>query len=201
VKQPIDGKGPITDDTVDNILNALAEKARIKVPKGQRLTCHCFRKMFLSYSIESGIGLTAGKLMCGKAVPKADSTYIHNARLKKSFLQLQKMLRVTDVSTYAAGTDLAEHMERAIETLQKDLVGYKTSLDVSVKKTAELEKNIEQLENVMKEQEGDLVFLRNTVTGLLHVYEAFLLKTFGVRTVEEAVRTATWEKLVGKEKQ
>lgn len=46
-----------------------------------------------------------------------------------------------------------------------------------------------------------LVFLRNTVTGLLHVYEAFLLKTFGVRTVEEAVGTETWEKLVGKEKQ
>ncbi len=131
---PSNGDGPITDDTVTNILRGLSEKTKIKVPKGQALTFHCFRKMFLTYCIEAGVGLTAGKLMCGKAVARSDSTYIHNARLKKLFLQLQKMIRVTDVATYTAGTDRIEQLEKTIETLQKDLISYKTSHELSVKR-------------------------------------------------------------------
>ena len=49
--------------------------------------------MFLIYCIESGIGLTAGKPMSGKKVAKSDSIHIHNEKLKKLFLQLQKMIR------------------------------------------------------------------------------------------------------------
>jgi hypothetical protein len=63
------------------------------------------------------------------------------------------------------------------------------------------ERKLEELKNAMKEQQGDVVFLRNTVTGLLQVYEAFLMKTFGVRTLQEAAKIPSWKKLVGKEKQ
>lgn len=41
----------------------------------------------------SEVGLTAGKLMCSKAVVKSDSTYIHNARLEELFLQLSETLK------------------------------------------------------------------------------------------------------------
>jgi len=64
-----------------------------KIPKGKSFAFYCFRKMFLIYCIESGIGLTAGKLMSGKKVAKSDSIHIHNEKLKKLFLQLQKMIR------------------------------------------------------------------------------------------------------------
>jgi integrase len=144
------GKGPVTDDTVNNILNALAEKAKIKVPKSQALTFHCFRKMFLTYCIEAGVGLTAGKLMCGKAVARSDSTYIHNARLKKLFLQLQKMIRVTDAATYTAGTDRIEQLEKTAETLKRDALAYKTSMEVGAKRMQQLEKDISRLEKIVR---------------------------------------------------
>jgi len=144
------GKGSVTDDTVNNILTALAEKAKIKVPKSQALTFHCFRKMFLTYCIEAGVGLTAGKLMCGKAVARSDSTYIHNARLKKLFLQLQKMIRVTDVATYTAGTDRIEQLEKTTETLKRDALAYKTSMEVGTKRMQQLEKDISRLEKVVR---------------------------------------------------
>jgi integrase len=147
---PSNGKGPITDDTVNNILKTLAKKAKIKISKGQALTFHCFRKLFLTYCIEAGVGLTAGKLMCGKAVPKSDGTYIRNTRLKKLFLQLQKMIRVTDATAYTAGQDRIEQLEKTIETLQKDLSSYKTSSELSTKKVAVLERNIQRLENALR---------------------------------------------------
>jgi chromosome segregation ATPase len=101
--------------------------------------------MFLTYCIEAGVGLTAGKLMCGKAVAKSDSTYIHNARLKKLFIQLQKMTRITDAAVYTAGTDRIEQLEKTIETLQKDLISYKTGLELSVKENMELKGTVKEL--------------------------------------------------------
>jgi integrase len=144
------GKGPVTDDTVNNILNALAEKAKIKVPKSQALTFHCFRKMLLTYCIEAGVGLTAGKLMCGKAVARSDSTYIHNARLKKLFLQLQKMIRVTDVATYTAGQDRVEQLEKTIETLKQDVLSHETAWQLGDKKLKALEQQVQRLEGQLR---------------------------------------------------
>jgi len=147
---PSNGKGPISDDTVTNILRSLAEKAKLKVPKGQALTFHCFRKLFLTYCIESGVGLTAGKLMCGKAVPKTDGTYIRNTRLKKLFVQLQKMIRVTDVVAYTAGTDRIEQLEKTIETLKRDTLSHKTAWELGAKKLKVLEKQVQSLENALR---------------------------------------------------
>ncbi|HUT17444.1 MAG TPA: tyrosine-type recombinase/integrase, partial [Acidobacteriota bacterium] len=82
------GKSHISDEAVSKMLKRLAEKAQIDL-NGKRLSFHCFRKMFLSASIDSGIGLTAGKLMCGKAVPKSDSTYLTSVKLRELFIQLK----------------------------------------------------------------------------------------------------------------
>lgn len=147
---PSNGRGPISDDTVTNILRSLAEKAKLKVTKGQALTFHCFRKMFLTYCIEAGVGLTAGKLMCGKAVPKTDGTYIRNTRLKKLFVQLQKMIRVTDVVAYVARKDRIEQLEKTIETLKRDALSHKTAWELGAKKTEALEKQVQSLENALR---------------------------------------------------
>jgi len=64
---PSNGKRPISDEWLNQLLRRLAEKTQIDL-NGKSLTFHCFRKMFLSASIDSGIGLIAGKKLCGKAI-------------------------------------------------------------------------------------------------------------------------------------
>jgi integrase len=87
------GKSHISDEAVSKMLNRLAEKAQIDL-NGKSLTFHCFRKMFLSASIDSGIGLTAGKKLCGKAIARSDDTYLTTVKLKEKFIQLKKFLTI-----------------------------------------------------------------------------------------------------------
>jgi integrase len=87
------GKSHISDEAVSKMLNRLAEKAQINL-NGKSLTFHCFRKMFLSASIDSGIGLTAGKKLCGKAIARSDDTYLTTVKLKEKFIQLKKFLTI-----------------------------------------------------------------------------------------------------------
>ena len=46
-------------------------------------------------AIETGVGLTAAKLMVGKSVAKSDETYIAKAKLDEVFKKLSKYLSVT----------------------------------------------------------------------------------------------------------
>ena len=87
------GKSHISDEAVSKMLNRLAEKAQINL-NGKSLTFHCFRKMFLSASIDSGIGLTAGKKLCGKAIARSDDTYLTTVKLKEKFIQLKRFLTI-----------------------------------------------------------------------------------------------------------
>jgi integrase len=88
------GESHISDEAVSKMLNRLAEKAQIDL-NGKRLTFHCFRKMFLSASIDSAIGLTAGKKLCGKAIARSDDTYLTTVKLREKFVQLKKFLAIS----------------------------------------------------------------------------------------------------------
>jgi hypothetical protein len=90
---PSNGKRPISDEWLNQLLGKLAEKAQIDL-NGKSLTFHCFRKMFLSASIDSGIGLTAGKKLCGKAIAQSDDTYLTTVKLREKFDQLKKFLAI-----------------------------------------------------------------------------------------------------------
>jgi integrase len=68
---PSNGESHISDEWLNRLLQNLAEKAGLDL-NGKDLTFHCFRKMFLSAAIDSGIGLTAGKKLCGKARAQND---------------------------------------------------------------------------------------------------------------------------------
>ena len=87
------GKSHISDEAISKMLKRLAQKAQIDL-NGKRLTFHCFRKMFLSASIDSGIGLTAGKKLCGKAIARSDDTYLTTVKLREKFIQLKKFLTI-----------------------------------------------------------------------------------------------------------
>ena len=84
------GKSHSSDEAISKMLNRLAEKAQIDL-NGKSLSFHCFRKMFLSASIDSGIGLTAGKKLCGKAIPKSDDTYLTTVKLREKFCTTKKI--------------------------------------------------------------------------------------------------------------
>lgn len=90
---PSNGNRPISDEWLNQLLGRLAEKAQLDL-NGKSLTFHCFRKMFLSASIDSGIGLTAGKKLCGKAIAQSDDTYLTTVKLREKFTQLKKFLTI-----------------------------------------------------------------------------------------------------------
>jgi integrase len=86
---------PISRTQIGNLLKDLAQKAGLKINNGKSLTFHCFRKMLLSASIDSGIGLTAGKKLVGKTIPQSDDTYLTTVKLREKFVQLKKFLTIT----------------------------------------------------------------------------------------------------------
>jgi len=139
---PSNGKKSISEDRFNSWLKNLAEKVGINM-QGKRLSFHCFRKMFLSASIDSGIGLTAGKKMCGKAIPKSDDTYLTTVQLRKKFIQLKKMLTIQPTSK-PENQERITNLETTITQLQKANVSNKTIAEVMTKKVTELEKKMKE---------------------------------------------------------
>jgi integrase len=117
------GKSHISDEAVSKMLNRLAERAQINL-NGKRLTFHCFRKMFLSASIGSGIGLIAGKKLCGKAIARSDDTYLTTVKLREKFVQLKKFLTIKQSAKLES--DKVEKLERAVSKLSEELEQQKT---------------------------------------------------------------------------
>jgi len=142
---PSNGKRPISEDRINSWLKKLSEKAGINT-QGKRLSFHCFRKMFLSGSIDSGIGLTAGKKMCGKAIQKSDDTYLTTVKLREKFIQLKKILTIK--STYKVEDyERLEQLETTIEQLQKENVSTKTVAEVMTRRVNELEDKLKGATN------------------------------------------------------
>jgi site-specific recombinase XerD len=112
------GKSHISDEAVSKMLKRLAQKAQIDL-NGKSLTFHCFRKMFLSASIDSGIGLTAGKKLCGKAIARSDDTYLTTVKLREKFIQLKKFL-VINQSPEIEGQQI-EKLSSAVAKLAEEL--------------------------------------------------------------------------------
>jgi site-specific recombinase XerD len=117
------GKSHISDEAVSKMLNRLAEKAQIDL-NGKSLSFHCFRKMFLSASIDSGIGLTAGKKLCGKAIPRSDDTYLTTVKLKEKFIQLKKFLAIKQ--SVKSEDQRLEKLGSAVSKLAEELEQQKT---------------------------------------------------------------------------
>ena len=115
---PSNAKTPISDEWLNRLLQRLAEKAEI-VLNGKSLTFHCFRKMLLSASIDSGIGLTAGKKLVGKAIAQSDDTYLTTVNLRKKFIQLKRFQSIKEELEVDA--EKIESLKKAVNTLQEEL--------------------------------------------------------------------------------
>jgi len=116
-------KSHISDEAISKMLNRLAEKAQINL-NGKSLSFHCFRKMFLSTSIDSGIGLTAGKKLCGKAIAKSDDTYLTTVKLREKFAQLKKFLTIRQ--SLKSEDQQLEKLDSVVAKLAEELEQQKT---------------------------------------------------------------------------
>jgi integrase len=143
---PSNSKRPISDEWLNQLLRKLTEKAQIEL-NGKSLTFHCFRKMFLSASIDSGIGLTAGKKLCGKAIARSDDTYLTTVKLREKFVQLKKFLIIKqsvkseDQQLEKLGSLVAKLAEELEE--QKDITQAVTRENLKIRK--EFRKRVAEL--------------------------------------------------------
>lgn len=153
---PSNGRNHISDEAVNKMLNRLAEKTQIDL-NGKSLSFHCIRKMFLSASIDSGIGLTAGKLMCGKAVARSDGTYLTTVRLREKFVQLKKFLSIEEKPKVEI--DKIESLKNAVNKLQEELTVQKNITETVSEENLRLKSEMEELakgQSALQEKVGEM---------------------------------------------
>jgi len=150
------GLSHISEEWLNKLLKKLAKKARISIPNGKKLSFHCFRKMFLSSAIDSGIGLTAGKMMCGKAIAQTDETYLTTVKLREKFKQLKRYLTITEQPKVES--ENIELLNKVVNKLQEDMTQQKTINEVITKQNIELKKNLQSLK--ASGEEKDVILKR-----------------------------------------
>jgi integrase len=143
---PTNGKGHISAEWLNKLIQNLATKAQLDL-NGKDLTFHCFRKMFLSAAIDSGIGFTAGKKLCGKAIAQSDDTYLTTVHLREKFIQLKKFLAIQQQPKIE--TEKIESLKNAINKLQEDLTQQRLITETISEENVRTKKEIDRLQPLM----------------------------------------------------
>jgi integrase len=144
---PSNGESHISDEWMNRLLQRLAEKAKIDL-NGKDLTFHCFRKMFLSASVDSGIGMTAGKMLCGKAIAQSDDTYLTTVKLREKFILLKKFLAINEQPKIA--TEKLEILESAVCKLQEELTEQKQITESISKENVRTKEELRKLQPLVE---------------------------------------------------
>lgn len=143
---PSNALSHISDEWTNRLLQRLAAKSKIDL-NGKALSFHCFRKMFLSASIDSGIGLTAGKKMCGKAIPQNDDTYLTTVHLRKKFIQVKKFLTIKEQPKVE--TEKIESLKSAVNKLAEELAEQKLITQTVSEANLKIKKDVENLKPLL----------------------------------------------------
>lgn len=151
---PSNGKNHMSDEWLNRLLQRLAKKTKITMNK-KSLTFHCFRKMLLSAAIDSGIGLTAGKKLVGKAISQSDDTYLTTINLKKKFIQLKNFQTIKQQPQVE--TETIETLKKAVNKLQEDLNIQTTITKTISEENQKVKQEMEELVESLKEFEGEIM--------------------------------------------
>src|SRR5665647_1185715 len=157
---PSNGNRSISDEWLNKLLQRLAEKAKINL-NGKCISFHCFRKMFLSTAIDSGIGLTAGKKLCGKAIAQSDDTYLTTVNLRQKFIQLKKFLSIRELPRL--DIEKIEPLKNAISKLQSDLTEQRTITDVISEENQKIKRELGEKGVELEVVKSELSALGNMV--------------------------------------
>jgi len=181
---------PISRTQIGNLLNDLAQKAGLRINNGKSLTFHCFRKMLLSASIDSGIGLTAGKKLIGKKIPQSDDTYLTTVNLRNKFIKLKNFLTIKEQPKIE--TENIESLKKAISKLQEDLTTQKTITNVISKENQEIkrqfaenEKELNMVSETIMNRIIPIVDIFSSIEGLEEFLEQFKSKKIKKITDED----------------
>jgi len=129
--------------------------------------------MFLSTAIDSGIGLTAGKKLCGKAIPKSDDTYLTTMRLGEKFIQLKKFVMIKQ-AVQPENHEIIGELRKAVTKLQEDVNTYKTVAETITEKNRDLEEEIADMQEVDREMLKEVEKLRQTYQQAIQELETDL---------------------------
>jgi integrase len=159
---PSNGESHISDEWLNRLLQRLGEKAQIKL-NGKSLTFHCFRKMFLSASIDSGIGLTAGKKLCGKSIGESDDTYLTTVNLRERFIQLKKFLTIEETAKLE-DSEVIGGLKDTVAKLHEELTQQKTVTDAVTEKNIKIAKDLAELQKRLQDTQLFLDSIRQVLT-------------------------------------
>ncbi len=144
---PSNGESHISDEWMNKLLQNLATKARISL-NGKDLTFHCFRKMFLSAAVDSGIGLTAGKKLCGKTIAQSDDTYLTTVNLRQKFVQLKRFLTIKE--QLKIETDKLDSLRSVVAKLQEDLTQQKLITETISQENIKIKEQLDKLQYLVR---------------------------------------------------
>jgi site-specific recombinase XerD len=165
---PSNGNRSITEERINGLLKSLSEKAKITT-SGKSLTFHCFRKMYLSASIDSGIGLTAGKKMVGKAIPQSDDTYLTTVKLKDKFIQLKKSLTIQQIPEPESEKQIQD-LKDVVTTLQKKIVQTEKIAQTVTEDNEKITKKLDEMRQDLQNLQTFYKVIRDAVPENLLAY-------------------------------
>jgi hypothetical protein len=170
---------------MNRLLQNLADKAQV-ILNGKDLTFHCFRKMFLSASVDSGIGLTAGKKLCGKSISQSDDTYLTTVNLRQKFVQLKRFLSINVQPQIEI--EKIEPLKNAINKLQEELTQQKTITDVISEENLKIKNQIAERN---KEIDAMMHGIK-TLQPFIEMFDSLGSEDFmeHIKNIEEYVHTA-----------
>jgi integrase len=135
-------KQHLSTKQIDNILKGLIKRAGI-VNHGL-FRWHTGRKLFLRTCAELGISSWSAKLMCGKAIPASDDTYVHDAELKDDFMKISEVLGLFP-KIIPQAEDKIKNLENAIGQLENENIAFKTRIDLMQKNFQKLKESVDKL--------------------------------------------------------
>jgi chromosome segregation ATPase len=120
--------------------------------------------MVLSASIDSGIGLTAGNKLIGKAIPQSDDTYLMTVQLKTKFVQLKKFLTINQAPEPENEQEM-ESLKNVVARLQEDLAQQKMIIETVTEKNFRISKDLERLESQLWVTKSTLAIIEELLSS------------------------------------
>ncbi|MCJ7633057.1 hypothetical protein MUP77_11785, partial [Candidatus Bathyarchaeota archaeon] len=114
-------------------------------------------------SIDAGVGLTAGKKLCGKAIGESDDTYLTTVNLKEKFVQLKKFLMIKETAKLE-DSEVIENLKCTVAKLHEELTQQKTVTDAVTEKNIKIAKNLEKLEKQLQGTQLAISLIQQVLT-------------------------------------
>jgi hypothetical protein len=128
---PNTAKGHCEDFLINSIIQDLATKIHMNIPKGKHFSFHAFRKRFLSTATSLGIDEETKCLLVGKAIDASHEVYYGDAKLLNAFVTI----RVNNLPLIknGNGNGRVTKLDQDVKELQKELKNVTYAFELLIK--------------------------------------------------------------------